>query len=98
MNVMAESTAGAMGKEEKVGKISVRRMNSFTIEALRGFGGYRIPCASGVGGDQSADTLQRIAIAQRHALFRFGFRFPTTESLRKAIATASFVSYAHLHE
>ena len=37
MNVMAESIADSLGKEDKV---SVRRMNSFAIDALRGFGEY----------------------------------------------------------
>ena len=40
MNVMAESIADALGKEgDKIGKLSARRMNSFSVESLRGFGG-----------------------------------------------------------
>lgn len=36
MNVMAESNADATGKEEEERKLSVRKMNSFTLDAMRG--------------------------------------------------------------
>ena len=75
MIVMAESIADAMGGEEKVRKLPVRRMNSFALEALPGFGEYKVPFAAGVGGYQLVDTLQSTAISQRRDLFFFGFRF-----------------------
>ena len=79
MNVMAESIADALGKDDKVGKMSTRRMNGFTTEALRGFGEHRAIFAAGVDGEQLTETLMRIAVSQRHDLYRFGFRFFITE-------------------
>ena len=98
MNVMAESISDALGKEDTIGKLSARSVNSFTIEALRGFGGCRISFASGVDGEQVVDTHQRIAIAQRRDLYCYGFRFFPTEDMRKAIASANFGSYARKSE
>ena len=73
-------------------------MNSFTIEALRGFGEYRISFSSGVDGAQLVGTIQRIAISQRRDLYRYGFRFCLAESMCKAIASENFGSYAHTFE
>ena len=94
MNVMAESIADSLGEEDKIGNLSARRMSSFAIEALLGFGDYRISFASGVDDEQTADTIRRIAISQRRDLYRCGFRFFHTEDLRKAIASANFGPYA----
>ena len=98
MSATAESVADAMGEEEKVGKLSARRMSRFPIDSIRGFGEYRTPFGSGVDVGRLVDTLQRIAISQRRDLFRFGFRFFGAESMCKAIAAASFGTYAHMRE
>ena len=98
MDAMGESIADAMGKEVKIGKFPDRRMNSFIIDAVRGFCEYRIPIESGVDGGILADTLRRIAISQRRDLYRYGFRFFLTASARKAIAMANFGPYAHAFE
>ena len=98
MNLMDEPIADAMGKEDKVGELSARRLISFTIDALRGIGEYRAPCASGVYVDQLVDTLHRIAISQRRDLPRFGPRSFSTDNMRNAIASANFGAYAYSHE
>ena len=98
MNVMAESIADALRKGGKVGKLATRGANSFTIEALRGFGEYRISFASGVDGEQLVVTHRRVAISHRHDLYRYGFRFFLTDNMCKAIAASNFGSYAHSFE
>ena len=98
MNVMAESIADALCKDDKVGKMSTRGMNGFTTEALRGFGEHRVIFADGVDGERLTETLMRIAVSQRHDLYRFGFRFFITERVCKCVASASFGSYAHTFE
>ena len=95
---MAESIADAMGKEDKIGQLSARRMNSFTTDSILGFGEYRVPFDSGVGGANLVYTLKCIAISQRHEFFRFVFRFFSAESTWKAISAANFGPYAHLRE
>ena len=95
LSSMAETLAEVCGKEERATKLPHRRMHSFTIEALRGFGTYKVAFSAGVGGEQLTETLLRIAISQRHDLYRFGFRFFFTENLCKAVATGSFGSFAH---
>ena len=95
LNVMAESIAGAHGKEGDVAKLPTRTMDSFSTEALRGFGEYRVPFASGVDVEQLADTIRRIAVSRRRDLYRYGFRFFLTENMRNAIETPNFGSYAH---
>ena len=82
---MADPPAEAFGGEDRASEIPHRRMNGFTPEALRGFGTFKVAFDAGVGGDQIAETLMRIAIPQRRDMYRFGFRF----SLRGTCARQS---------
>lgn len=63
VNTMAESLACVICKEGRISKIYLRRMRRFALEALRGFGDYRIPFASGVDGEQLTVTMTRTAFS-----------------------------------
>ena len=89
MNAVADSTADAMGKEEKAGQLSVRRMNIFTLVAPMIFSEYRIPPDAGLGGDQLVDALRRISISQRRDLYRFAPLFFLTENIRNDFSEAT---------
>ena len=73
-------------------------MGGYAVEARRGFGAYRDPLASGVGGERQVKTMQLISISHRLDFCRFGFCFPLAENMCKSIQSPNFGPYARARE
>ena len=84
----------SFGREERASNINTRRMNRSAMGALRGFGAFRIPFASRLGGGKLAGAFTPIDVSQRHGPYRYGLRVFFAENMCKA-AIGPFRPYPH---